>query len=97
MGQPIDIDAVIAKLDAAMEKYRNPDDPDAIRGVLAGPAVPVRLPENLPDIEHLALEPHEDPEVDAIFRWSVRGYIAISGESKPSAVVLDILRHLAEV
>ena len=97
MSKSVSVDEAIARLDAAIKKYGTPDDSDEIRGVLAGSSVPAHLPENLPDIDHLVLEPHEDSEVDAIFRWSVRGYIAISGELEPSEVVLEILRYLAEI
>ena len=97
MRKSVSVDAAIAKLDEALKKYGTPEDPDGVQGVLAGPDTPVHLPENLPTIDHLTLEPHPDSEVDSIFKWSVRGYIAISGENEPSEVVLEILRYLAEV
>ena len=97
MSKSVSVDEAIAKLDEAITKYGTPDDPDVVQGVLAGPDAPVHLPENLPNIDHLALEPHPNSEVDSIFKWSVRGYIAISDDSEPSEVVLEILRHLAEV
>ena len=90
--KPVDIDAAIARLDAAIEKYGTPADVELIRGVVSGPSVPSWTPPLNVEIDVKALD---DPDVDQLFRTYIARYTETSGKI-PSPDILNLLKCAAE-